>query len=164
MIKSENKDILAYVAGYSNTNDAFHQTASSSNGEGAFLAMQKALAVANLQTDSIDYINLHGTATLNNDLSEGIAIKRIFGDTIPDFSSTKAFTGHTLAAAGAIEAVYSVLALQNDVMFPNLNFKTPIPELQMVPITKVIKKKLQYVLSNSFGFGGNCSTLILSKN
>lgn len=164
VIKSENKDILAYVAGYSNTNDAFHQTASSSNGEGAFLAMQKALAVANLQTDSIDYINLHGTATLNNDLSEGIAIKRIFGDTIPDFSSTKAFTGHTLAAAGAIEAVYSVLALQNDVMFPNLNFKTPIPELQMVPITKVIKKKLQYVLSNSFGFGGNCSTLILSKN
>ncbi len=164
VIKSENKDILAYVAGYSNTNDAFHQTASSSNGEGAFLAMQKALAVANLQTDSIDYINLHGTATLNNDLSEGIAIKRIFGDTIPDFSSTKAFTGHTLAAAGAIEAVYSVLALQNDVMFPNLNFKTPIPELQMVPITKVIKKKLRYVLSNSFGFGGNCSTLILSKN
>ena len=99
-----------------------------------------------------------------DDLSEGYAIKRIFSDNIPDFSSTKAYTGHTLAASGAIEAVYSILALQNNVIFPNLNFKTPIPELKMMPVTKVIKKKLKNVLSNSFGFGGNCSSIIFSKS
>lgn len=163
MVKREHKNVLAYIAGYGNANDAFHQTASSANGEGAFLAIQKALIVANIQPDKIDYINAHGTATPNNDLSEGTALKRIFEDTIPDFSSTKAFTGHTLAAAGAIEAVYSILALQKNVIFPNLNFKTTIPELQMVPITEVTEKPLEYVLSNSFGFGGNCSTLIFSK-
>jgi 3-oxoacyl-[acyl-carrier-protein] synthase-1 len=164
IVQQENKPVLAYIAGYANANDAFHQTASSENGEGAFLAMQKALSVANILPENISYLNAHGTATQNNDLSEGVAIKRIFGTNIPDFSSTKAFTGHALAAAGAIEAVYSILALQNNVMFPNLNFKCPIPELQMVPVTEVKNKPLEYVLSNSFGFGGNCSTLIFSKN
>lgn len=163
-VKQNNKTVLSYVAGYGNANDAFHQTASSENGEGAFLAMSKALKVAQIEPEHISYINAHGTATPNNDLSEGRAIQRIFGNSIPDFSSTKAFTGHTLAAAGAIEAVYSVLALQNNVMFSNLNFKTAIPELQMLPLTQVTTKTLDYVLSNSFGFGGNCSTLIFSKN
>lgn len=164
VVKANNKTVLAYLAGYGNANDAFHQTASSENGEGAFLAMSKALKVAELNPEHINYINAHGTATANNDLSEGKAIQRLFKNTVPYFSSTKAFTGHTLAAAGAIEAVYSVLALQNNVIFPNLNFKTAIPELEMVPVTKVIKKPLEYVLSNSFGFGGNCSTLIFSKS
>ena len=164
LVRLENKTVLAYIVGYGNSNDAFHQTASSADGEGAFLAMQKALMESNIKANSIDYINLHGTATPNNDLSEGYAIKRIFGDNIPDFSSTKAYTGHTLAASGAIEAVYSILALQNNVIFPNLNFKTPIPELKMMPVTKVIKKKLKNVLSNSFGFGGNCSSIIFSKS
>ena len=164
IVSEQNKEVLAYVSGYANANDAFHQTASSSNGEGAFLAMQKALQVAKLQPAQIDYINVHGTATANNDASEGAAIRRIFGDHIPDFSSTKAFTGHTLAAAGAIEAVYSVLTLQHNTLFPNLNFSTPIPALDMKPITQVQKKPVQHVLSNSFGFGGNCSTLIFSKN
>jgi len=164
IVKQENKAVLAYMAGYGNANDAFHQTASSENGDGAFLAMQKALTVANIQPEDISYINAHGTATSNNDLSEGTVIKRIFGTSIPDFSSTKAFTGHTLAAAGAIEAVYSILALQKNVIFPNLNFSTTIPELQMIPVTEVSKKTLEYVLSNSFGFGGNCSTLIFSKS
>ncbi|MDN3664851.1 beta-ketoacyl-[acyl-carrier-protein] synthase family protein [Algibacter miyuki] len=163
LVKHDNKAVLGYLAGYGNANDAFHQTASSENGEGAFLAMSKALDVAQLAPEHISYINAHGTATPNNDLSEGQAIKRIFGYAIPDFSSTKAFTGHTLAAAGAIEAVYSVLALQNNVMFPNLNFKTAIPELNILPVTKVTEKPIDYVLSNSFGFGGNCSTLIFSK-
>lgn len=163
VVKHDNKVVLGYLAGYGNANDAFHQTASSENGEGAFLAMSKALDVAQLAPEHISYINAHGTATPNNDLSEGQAIKRIFGHAIPDFSSTKAFTGHTLAAAGAIEAVYSVLALQNNVMFPNLNFKTAIPELNILPVTKVTEKPIDYVLSNSFGFGGNCSTLIFSK-
>ena len=164
VVKQENKTVLGYLAGYGNANDAFHQTASSENGEGAFLAMTKALKIAEIKPEDVNYINAHGTATPNNDLSEGKAMKRIYGDLVPDFSSTKAFTGHTLAAAGAIEAVYSVLALQNNVMFPNLNFKTAIPELDLVPVTKVTKKTLNYVLSNSFGFGGNCSTLIFSKN
>lgn len=164
IVKEKNKNVLAYLAGYGNANDAFHQTASSENGEGAFLAMKKALQVAMLQPEQINYINAHGTATPNNDLSEGRAIKRIFGDKIPDFSSTKAFTGHTLAAAGAIEAVYAVLALQNNVIFPNLNFNTVMPELGMVPVTKVTTKNLDYILSNSFGFGGNCSSLIFSKS
>ncbi|HET8838815.1 MAG TPA: beta-ketoacyl-[acyl-carrier-protein] synthase family protein [Flavobacteriaceae bacterium] len=163
VVKAENKKVLAYVKGYGNANDAFHQTASSDNGDGATLAMEKALKVANLNPSEIDYINAHGTATGNNDLSEGRAILRIFGENLPEFSSTKAFTGHTLAAAGAIEAVYSVLALQHNVIFPNLNFKTPMKEFSMVPQTELKKKELETVLSNSLGFGGNCSTVIFSK-
>ncbi len=163
VVKAENKKVLAYVKGYGNANDAFHQTASSDNGDGATLAMEKALNVADLKASEIDYINAHGTATGNNDLSEGRAILRIFGEEMPEFSSTKAFTGHTLAAAGAIEAVYSVLALQNNIIFPNLNFKTPMKEFSMIPQTELKKKELNTVLSNSLGFGGNCSTVIFSK-
>ncbi|WP_026450851.1 beta-ketoacyl-[acyl-carrier-protein] synthase family protein [Aequorivita capsosiphonis] len=163
VVKSENKKVLGYVKGYGNANDAFHQTASSENGDGATLAMEKALKVAGLKASEIDYINAHGTATGNNDLSEGRAILRIFGDEMPEFSSTKAYTGHTLAAAGAIEAVYSVLALQHNVIFPNLNFKTPMKEFSLLPQTELKEKELNTVLSNSLGFGGNCSTLIFSK-
>lgn len=165
VIAKEHKKVLAYVSGFGNANDAFHQTASSENGDGAFLAMQKAFQVANLKPEQIDYINVHGTATPNNDLSEGRAIIRIFGENnIPDFSSTKPFTGHTLAAAAAIEAVYSVLAIQNNVVFPNLNFKTPMTEFNMIPQTTLKHKNIDHVLSNSFGFGGNCSTVLFSKN
>lgn len=164
LVKKENKKVLAYVSGFGNANDAFHQTASSENGEGAFLAMQKALQTANLEPKDIDYINAHGTATPNNDLSEGRAMLRIFKDNMPEFSSTKAFTGHTLAAAAAIEAVYSVLALQNNLVFPTLNFKTPMEEFDLVPQTILKEKPIRNVLSNSFGFGGNCSTVIFSKN
>jgi len=165
IVKKENKKVLARVSGYGNANDAFHQTASSENGDGAFLAMEKALQVAHLQPEQIDYINVHGTATLNNDLSEGRAIERIFGEQrAPDFSSTKPLTGHTLAAAAAIEAVYSVLAIQNNVVFPNLNFETPMQEFNLIPQTTLKYKNIEHVLSNSFGFGGNCSTLIFSKS
>jgi len=164
IVEQENKQVLAYVSGYANTNDAFHQTASSENGEGAFLAMTQALKEANLVAENIDYINAHGTATPNNDLSESRAIIRVFGDSLPYLSSTKAYTGHTLAAAAAIEAVYSILALRNDVILPNFNFKTAIEETSIVPVTKILNKKLQHVLSNSFGFGGNCSTIIFSKS
>ena len=164
IVEQENKQVLAYVSGYANTNDAFHQTASSENGEGAFLAMTQALKEANLVAENIDYINAHGTATPNNDLSESRAIIRVFGDSLPYLSSTKAYTGHTLAAAAAIEAVYSILALRNGVVLPNLNFQTPIEETSIVPVTKILNKKLQHVLSNSFGFGGNCSTIIFSKS
>ena len=162
-VEADNKEVLGYVSGYANANDAFHQTASSVDGEGATLAMKKALKVAGLGSRDIDYINAHGTATENNDASESAAIRRVFGDDLPKVSSTKAYTGHTLAAAAAIEAVYSVLALQNNLVFPNLNFETPIKETNIIPETEVLQKELQHVLSNSFGFGGNCSTLIFSK-
>ena len=163
VVKKEDKKVLAYVSGYANANDAFHQTASSDDGEGATLAMQKALKVANLTAKDIDYINAHGTATPNNDSSESKAILRVFKDKIPSFSSTKGYTGHTLAAAGAIEAVYSILALQKGIVLPNLNFETPIEGTALIPETEVIHKNMDHVLSNSFGFGGNCSTLIFSK-
>ncbi len=163
VVKKENKKVLAYVSGYANANDAFHQTASSKDGEGATLSMQKALKVANLSPKDIDYINAHGTATPNNDSSESMAILRVFDNEIPSFSSTKGFTGHTLAAAGAIEAVYSVLALQNELVLPNLNFDTPMEGTALIPETEIVRKKIKHVLSNSFGFGGNCSTLIFSK-
>lgn len=165
VVNEQNKKVLAYVSGFGNANDAFHQTASSENGEGAFLAMEKAFKLARLKPSDIDYINMHGTATPNNDLSEGRAVIRIFGqENVPDFSSTKAFTGHTLAAAAAIEAVYSVLAIQNGVVFPNLNFETPMSEFNLIPQTEIKHKNIEHVLSNSFGFGGNCSTVIFSKN
>lgn len=164
VVKKENKKVLAYLSGYGNANDAHHQTASSENGQGAYLAMEKAFKISGLEKSDIDYINVHGTATPNNDLSEGIALTRIFGENnVPDFSSTKAFTGHTLAAAAAIEAVYSILALQNNIIFPNLNFKTPMKEFNLIPVTEIKSKEIKNVLSNSFGFGGNCSTLIFSK-
>lgn len=163
IVARDNKKVLAYVKGYGNSNDAYHQTASSEHGDGAVLAMEKALKVAGLSPSAIDYVNAHGTATPNNDLSEGRALLRIFGDNVPEFSSTKAFTGHTLAAAGGVEAVYSVMALQNDIIYPNLNFKTPMKEFELLPETEVKEKELNTVLSNSFGFGGNCSTLIFSK-
>lgn len=163
VVKAENKKVLAYVKGYGNANDAYHQTASSENGDGATLAMEKALKVGGFLPKDIDYINAHGTATGNNDLSEGRAIMRVFGEDLPEFSSTKAYTGHTLAAAGAIEAVYAVLALQNNVIYPNLNFKTQMKEFDITPQTELKEKELDTVLSNSLGFGGNCSTVIFSK-
>lgn len=163
VVEAENKKVLAYVKGYGNANDAFHQTASSENGDGATLAMEQALKVGDLSPQDIDYINAHGTATPNNDLSEGRAIIRVFGENVPEFSSTKAYTGHTLAAAGAIEAVYAVLALQHNVIYPNLNFTTQMKEFSITPQTTLKKKELQTVLSNSLGFGGNCSTVIFSK-
>ncbi len=163
VVKQENKKIIAYLTGYGNANDAFHQTASSENGEGAYLAMHKALKSANLEATDIDYVNAHGTATPNNDLSESNALKRIFKERMPAFSSTKSFTGHTLAAAGALEAVFSILSAKEDIIFPNLNFCHKMPETDFSPVAEFTHREITNVLSNSFGFGGNCSTLIFSK-
>ncbi|TDQ28859.1 beta-ketoacyl-[acyl-carrier-protein] synthase family protein [Tenacibaculum caenipelagi] len=162
VVAKENKKVLAFLSGYANANDAHHQTASSEEGEGAFLAMKKALKLADLETSVIDYINAHGTGTPNNDASESEALKRIFEE-VPIFSSTKAYTGHTLAAAGGIEAVFSILALKEQKAFANLNFADEIEKTQLKPTTKTVEKEIKHVLSNSFGFGGNCSTLIFSK-
>ena len=157
------KTPIAELRGYGNTNDAFHQTASSPDGTGAFLAMNIALRKASLSPSAIDYINTHGTATENNDLSEGLAIEKLFGNKVPPFSSTKPYTGHTLAAAGSIEAVYCLMALQLGTIFPNINFRQQMEELHIVP-EKDLKENLvlKNVLSNSFGFGGNSSSLVFS--
>lgn len=156
------------LSGYANANDAYHQTASSPEGLGPFLSMSQALGSPGLKSGAIqpiaiDYINAHGTGTDNNDLTEGIAIERIFGENIPLVSSTKPFTGHTLGAAAAVEAVISILSIQHGTVFPNLNFKEKMDELHFEPVKEIITgKKLKHVLSNSFGFGGNDSTLIFS--
>ena len=152
------------VGGFANRNDAHHQTASSAEGNGAYLAMSDALKMAGLNPEDISYINAHGTGTGNNDASESAAFKRIFGENVPAFSSTKAFTGHTLAAAGGIEAVYSVLSIKMGCIFPNLNFNTPIPEYGLVPVSTYMENvEVNNVLTNSFGFGGNCSSLIFTR-
>lgn len=152
------------LSGYCNANDAYHQTASSPDGTGSYLAMSGALQKAGLQPSEIDYINLHGTGTQNNDIAEGTAIRRLFGERFPKMSSTKTFTGHTLGACGGIEAVFSVLALTHGMIFPNLRLQTPMKDLPFSPETALQKNvRLKHVLSNSFGFGGNCSSLVFSK-
>jgi 3-oxoacyl-[acyl-carrier-protein] synthase-1 len=152
------------LTGYANANDAFHQTASSPEGKGNYLAIQGALKMSRLEPSQIDYINLHGTGTANNDLSEGIAIQKVFGDRVPKSSSTKPFTGHTLGACGGIEAIFSIMAIEEKLIFPNLRLKTPMKELSFSPVTELIEGvEVKHVLSNSFGFGGNCSSLIFSK-
>ena len=127
--------------------------------------MVGALALAELTPHEIDYINAHGTGTENNDASEGAALVRVFGKQLPPFSSTKAFTGHTLGAAAGIEAVFSILAIRKGILFPGLGFLEPMesPSISPVPSIKT-GVDIRHVLSNSFGFGGNNSTLIFSKS
>ena len=152
------------LSGFCNANDAYHQTASSPDGTGSYLAMQGALKKSGLQPADIDYINLHGTGTQNNDIAEGTAIMRLFDPHYPKMSSTKSFTGHTLGGSGGIEAVFSILAIEQGIIYPNLRLQTPMKELPFVPETKLTKNlKIKNVLSNSFGFGGNCTSLIFSK-
>ena len=151
------------LSGYANTCDAFHQTASSPEGEGAYLAMTAALETAGLRPEDIQYINAHGTGTPNNDESEGKAIIRLFGEHYPPVSSTKSFTGHTTSASGSIEAVFCLLALEHQFLPKNINWKTPM-EQGILPVTgQVAHPRIQHVLSNAFGFGGNDSSLIFSK-
>lgn len=159
-----NKEPYALLSGYNNSNDAYHQTASSPDGTGSYMAMQGALKKAGLQTADISYINLHGTGTPNNDSAEGTAIKRLFDPQYPPMSSTKSFTGHTLGASGGIEAVFSALAVKNDLIYPNLRFETQMEDLPFVPETQYQEgQHIDHVMSNSFGFGGNCTSLIFSK-
>ena len=152
---------IAVLGGWGNACDAFHQTASSENGEGAFLAMKKALAVAGLEPSAIDYVNAHGTGTPNNDPSESAAIRRIFGDPIPPVSSTKPFTGHTTSASGSIKAVFCLLALEQGFVPQQLNWSTPDPAC-VIPQVEPLKKALRHIVCNAFGFGGNDSSIILS--
>ncbi|MBL0308166.1 MAG: beta-ketoacyl-[acyl-carrier-protein] synthase family protein [Bacteroidetes bacterium] len=158
----KNKKIYACLSGWSNSNDAFHPSSLSDDGEGPYLAMKKALDVAGLQPQQVDYINTHGTATENNDEKESVAMKRLF-ETPPAFSSTKSNIGHTLGASGAIEAVFCLLNLQHQEIYPSLRFDKPIETTGLAPVTEYRQADLSHVMSNSFGFGGNCSSLIFSK-
>ncbi|SHM11477.1 3-oxoacyl-[acyl-carrier-protein] synthase-1 [Chitinophaga jiangningensis] len=154
----------ARLSGFANANDAYHQTASSPDGTGNYLAMKGALEMAGLTPEDIGYINLHGTGTQNNDVSEGIAINRLFAPHFPAMSSTKSFTGHTLGASGGIEAVYAALALKEGIIYPNARFQHQMKELPFTPATAFSAgNDLKHVMSNSFGFGGNCSSLVFSK-
>lgn len=163
-VKKRNAKVYGELVGYGNANDAYHQTASSTEGKGAFMAMVEALKIAGLEPEHIDYINVHGTGTDNNDQSESMAVKNLFGDNVPAYSTTKAYTGHTLGAAGAIEAVFSLLTLNHQKVFPCLNISEPMDVLVRPPVTEVMHDvKVEKVLSNSFGFGGNCSSLIFAR-
>ena len=155
---------ICRLSGYANQCDAYHQTASSPEGEGAYRAMSKALEAARLQPTDIDYVNAHGTGTPNNDESEGKAMMRVFGDKMPLVSSTKAYTGHPTSAAGGIESVISILSLTRNFVPANLNFSEKIDSLNFTPVTETLTNiKLQHVLCNSFGFGGNDTSCIFSK-
>ena len=158
------RDPYCALTGYFNANDAYHQTSTSTNGDGPYLAMSGALEMSGLQPQEIDYINLHGTGTQNNDSSEGAAIQRLFHPHYPKMSSTKSFTGHTLGASAGVEAVFSVLALHHGIIYPNLRLQTPMSAFPFVPETAFSRQPgLKHVLSNSVGFGGNCSSLTFSK-
>lgn len=153
---------LAYVAGYGNRCDAFHQTASSEDGEGAYLAMKDAIEMAALTPSDIQYVNAHGTGTPNNDISESAALRRLFGENLPEISSTKSFTGHTTSASGSIETVMCVLAMQSCFTPANLGW-SEAQDGVIIPTRGREGVDLRNVICNSFGFGGNDSSMVLSK-
>lgn len=155
--------VLGWLSGYGNACDAFHQTASSDSGEGAFLAMQKALTMASLQPQDISYVNAHGTGTPNNDASEGQALRRLFGTQMPPVSSTKGMTGHTTSASGSVEATICLLALQHQFLPVNYGWAHQMADGITPVADSVVERPLEHVMCNSFGFGGNDSSLIISR-
>lgn len=159
---AQHKKTYCHVSGYGNSNDAFHPSTLSEEAVGVKLAMQKALKLSGINPKEVSYINAHGTSTLNNDEVEIRGISEIFGDQI-DYASTKSFTGHTLGAAGAVEAVYSALGIANNECYPSLHFDEPIEGRSAPLISFKEAADVQHVLSNSFGFAGNCSSVLLSK-
>ena len=163
VLQKDKANDKAYIGGYGNKCDAYHQTASSDDGEGAYLAMCEALVSSGIDKSQIDYINAHGTGTPNNDPSESVALKRIFGDDIPLVSSTKGFTGHTTSASGSIETVICVLAMQNNFVPVSYGY-SHVDEACIQPFVGDDKlHRMEYVICNSFGFGGNDSSLLLMK-
>ncbi|RYY14623.1 MAG: beta-ketoacyl-[acyl-carrier-protein] synthase family protein [Chitinophagaceae bacterium] len=159
LMKGLSKKPYAYLSGYANANDAYHQTASSPEGTGSWLAMSAALKRSGLAAKDIDYINLHGTGTQNNDVAEGTAVQRLFAPHYPKMSSTKSFTGHTLGASGSIEAVYACMAIEKGIIYPNLRFATPMKEFDFVPdIDSTSVLHFDYVFGSEEYPGYTCSS------
>ncbi len=156
--------MYAEIVGYGMSGDAFHITQPDPDGDGAMRAMKMALRTAGMMPEDIGYINAHGTSTYYNDKLETVAIKRVFGEKVPPVSSTKSMVGHTLGAAGAIEALVCILAMRDGILPPTINHETHDPEcdLDCIP-NKARKQSVDVCLSNSFGFGGHNVSLILRK-
>jgi 3-oxoacyl-[acyl-carrier-protein] synthase II len=159
-------NILGEINGYGTTDDAHHISAPAENGAGAAMSMKLALEDADLNANDIGYINAHGTSTPLNDKSETAAIKTVFGEqayNIP-VSSTKSMTGHLLGASGAVEAVFCIMAIREEILPPTINYQTPDPhcDLDYIP-NEPRKVSPRHVMSNSFGFGGHNATLIFSR-
>ncbi len=161
--EARGKSPLAAITGYANICETYHITGSSPDGAGAFQAMSMALNFAKMDAEEIDFIHTHGTSTIDNDLAESSAIKRLLGEGAA-FGSSKVYTGHTLAASGAVSAVLSIGMMKQKFVFPTLNFKNPIPETGLSPVTEALTEQhLQNIMVNSFGFGGNNTSLIFSE-
>ncbi|MAC07440.1 MAG: beta-ketoacyl-[acyl-carrier-protein] synthase II [SAR116 cluster bacterium] len=165
--KARGATIYAEVKGYGMSGDAYHITAPAEDGDGGFRAMQAALKRAGLTADDIDYVNAHGTSTPLGDLIEAGAVRRLLGDAVSNvsMSSTKSATGHLLGAAGAIEAIYSVKAVQTGDLPPTLNLESPeeaVADFDLVPL-KTRNRDVRNAMSNSFGFGGTNASLIVGK-
>ena len=158
--------IYAEVLGYGITNDAYHVSAPLENGAGAVACMRLALEQAGLRPQQIDYLNAHGTSTQLNDKSETAAVKTVFGESAYDLpiSSTKSMTGHLLGAAGALEAIFCLMALADGILPPTINYEVPDPEcdLDYVP-NQARRKAVRRVMSNSFGFGGHNACIIFGQ-
>jgi 3-oxoacyl-[acyl-carrier-protein] synthase II len=164
--KKRGAKIYAEIVGYGMTGDAFHQTSPDETGSGAIRVMQKAIKDAGITPEQIGYVNAHGTSTFYNDRGETKAIKEVFGEHIKNLavSSTKSMTGHALGAAGGIEAVVSVKALETGILPPTINYETPDPDCDLDYIPNVAREKqIDYVLSNSFGFGGTNACLVFKR-
>ncbi len=164
--QKRNAKIYAELIGYGYTGDAYHITAPSPDGDGAIRCMRMAIKDAGLKPEDIDYINAHGTSTQLNDLTETIAIKKVFGDhakRIP-ISATKSMTGHLLGAAGSTEAIFTILALRDGILPPTINYEEPDPECDLDYVPNVARRQhLNTGMSNAFGFGGTNATLIFKK-
>lgn len=165
--KKRGAKIYAEIVGYGLGSDAYHMTQPAPEGEGAYRCMKMAIADAKISPDDIDYINAHGTSTYYNDLFETIAIKKLFGERaykIP-ISSTKSMTGHLLGAAGAVEAIYTIMAIKDSIVPPTLNYETPDGECDLDYVPNKARKvnSIRYAMSNSFGFGGTNASLVFKK-
>jgi 3-oxoacyl-[acyl-carrier-protein] synthase II len=158
--------ILAEIVGYGMSGDAFHITQPSEDADGAYRVMRNAVADAKINPEQVDYINAHGTSTPFNDRLETLAIRRLFGDHAYKLavSSTKSMTGHLLGGAGGLEAGFAVLALRDQIIPPTINYENPDPDcdLDYVP-NRARPRALEYVLSNSFGFGGTNAALVFKR-
>ena len=161
--KSRNANIYAELVGFGMSSDAYHMTAPPESGDGAALAMSNALSDSKLNPDEVDYINAHGTSTPLGDIAETKAIKKVFSNP-PVISSTKSMTGHTLGAAGALESIFSILALQDQIIPPTINLHNQDPECDLdYNANQARDKEVNVVMNNSFGFGGTNSTLVFKK-